>query len=128
MVSSDRTLSALTALVAVLRDAGEDIEGLVRDAQGLAEKVAAASLGDALAGEKRPLLVTRLTRLVDRLIEAGSEVRRAEAHQLREEGYTQERIAEVFGVTRQRAGALLKVRGALSPTAATGSAGAAAGS
>jgi len=42
------------------------------------------------------------------LVEAGSRLRRAEAHALHAEGMTMEQIAELFGVTRQRVSALLR--------------------
>ena len=61
----------------------------------------------AIGEEPRPLVISRLARLLDDLADAGAEVRRAEAAQLHAEGLSQGRIAQVFGVTRQRVSALL---------------------
>lgn len=65
-------------------------------------------LKDVVVEEERPLVVTRLTALIDGLQVAAGEVRRAGAAQLRAEGLTHDQIAALFGVTRQRAAALLK--------------------
>ena len=68
-----------------------------------------------MAAEPRPLIITKLVEITDRLHEAGGEVRRAEAHQLREEGRTHDQIAELFGVTRQRVAQLLDSREVKAP-------------
>lgn len=58
--------------------------------------------------EERPLIPELLTENIEALHEVGSLLRRTEAAALRAHGYTMERIAEIFGVTRQRISALLK--------------------
>ena|SRR5579884_2559770 len=111
MARSDRTVTALRALAVAFNDSAGELAGLADRAERLARELeSGSSLADALARESRPLMVTRLTQLGDLLTDAGAEVRRAEAHQLREEGLTQEGIAELFGVSRQRVAALLKPR------------------
>ena len=65
-------------------------------------------LAQAMAAEPRPLIISKLVEITDRLHEKGGGVRRAEARQLQAEGHTHEQIAGVFGVTRQRTSALLK--------------------
>ena len=62
-----------------------------------------------VTAEERPLIISRMTELIDLMSDAAAEVRRAEAHQLRAEGLSHESIAQLFGVTRQRAAALLTV-------------------
>ncbi len=59
------------------------------------------------SAEKRPLIVEMITDNLNRLTNAGTTFRRAEARALHREGVTMERIAELFGVTRQRVSALL---------------------
>ena len=58
--------------------------------------------------EARPLVVELLTDVLDELAAAGSGFRRAEARALRADGLSQERIGELFGVTRQRVSVLLQ--------------------
>jgi len=111
VATSDRTVSALHAVAGAFRAAAEELVGLAARADVLAEELeGGSSLTEAMAAEKRPLIITRLTQLSDILHDAASEVRRAEASQLREEGLTHEGVAEVFGVSRQRVAVLLKPR------------------
>ncbi len=58
-------------------------------------------------GEPQPLIINLLSENIDALHNVGSTMRKAEAIALRAHGYTMERIAELFGVTRQRISALL---------------------
>ena len=111
MAQSERTISALRSLAAAFTDSAGEMVGLAGRAEHLARELeSGTSLSHALVREPRPLMVTRLTQLGDLLTHAGAEVRRAEAHQLRDEALTQEAIAELFGVSRQRVAALLKPR------------------
>lgn len=64
-------------------------------------------LAEVVAEEPRPLVIARLTELLDELADAGAEARRAEAAQLSAEGLTQGQIGALFGVSRQRVSALL---------------------
>lgn len=50
----------------------------------------------------RPLIPTLITENIEALQDVGAMLRRAEAAALRAHGYTMERIADLFGVTRQR--------------------------
>ncbi|HET7530865.1 MAG TPA: hypothetical protein VFJ98_07900 [Mycobacteriales bacterium] len=61
--------------------------------------------------EGRPLLVETISSALERLASAGSGFRRAEAKALHDEGLSMERVATLFGVTRQRVSALLRDRG-----------------
>lgn len=58
----------------------------------------------------RPLLVERLTDVLEELANAGAAFRRAEARALHEQGLSQEAIGALFGVSRQRVSVLLKER------------------
>ena len=61
-----------------------------------------------VTGTDGPLIVQLLTDSSAALDTCGAQVRRAEAEALYAEGLTMEQIAEVFGVSRQRVGALLR--------------------
>jgi hypothetical protein len=103
-----RTSEALERLATVLTRVGDDLRPLARRAEHLRDELAdGSSLTDAMRAEPRPLLISRMTELIDELIGAALAVRRAEARQLRREGASQQQIAEIFGVTRQRVAALL---------------------
>jgi hypothetical protein len=105
---STRTVAAFDALIQALQEACEDMQLLVERAEQTRDRIAGGVvLSDFVAAEPRPLIITRMTELLDALSDAAAEVRRAEAHQLRAEGLSHERIAQLFGVTRQRAAALL---------------------
>src|SRR4051794_15009883 len=105
---AQRTAAAFDGLAATLRGAQDDIGVLIRRAEDAGIAVGSGQpLADFVAAEDRPLVITKMTELLDRMSDAAAEVRRAEAHQLRAEGLSHERIATLFGVTRQRAAALL---------------------
>lgn len=106
---SARTVRALRVLADTLRSTATDLDQLATRSEALAVELGGGvTLAEAMPREPRPLIISKLTEITDRLYDAGGEVRRAEAHQLRDEGLTQEAIAEQFGVSRQRAGALLR--------------------
>lgn len=105
---SARTIAAFDALVATLHSTRDELEALARRASHTRDHVAGGVLlSEFVAAEPRPLIITRMTELLDAMSDAAAEVRRAEAHQLRAEGLSHERIAKLFGVTRQRVAALL---------------------
>lgn len=60
--------------------------------------------------EERPLVVESVTSVLDQLSAVGSRFRRAQAKALHHEGLSMERVATLFGVTRQRVSALLRDR------------------
>jgi hypothetical protein len=65
---------------------------------------------DIVSSEQRPLVVESVTSVLDRLSAVGSRFRRAQAQALHREGLSMERVAALFGVTRQRVSALLRDR------------------
>ena len=103
-----RTSAAMASLAACLREVRHDLAVLADRADHVGDAVAdGRPLLTVVAGEPRPLIITRMTELLEQLAASAAEVRRAEAHQLRAEGLSHERIAALFGVTRQRVAALL---------------------
>jgi hypothetical protein len=105
---SARTVAAFDALVRTLQATRREIDVLVDRAEQASRQIAdGVVLSEFVATEPRPLIITLMTELLDAMSDAAAEVRRAEAHQLRAEGLSHERIAQLFGVTRQRAAALL---------------------
>ncbi len=57
----------------------------------------------------RPMVVETISANIERLRSSGAALRRAHARALHDEGLTMEQIAELFGVTRQRISAILRV-------------------
>ena len=111
MTSSRHTIAALDKLESVLLASVQDIERLlVRVAAVRSGLQEGKSLSDLIDASERPLIIERLAVLLDRLGDASSGLRRAEAQQLFAEGFTRTRIATTFGVSRQRATTLLSRR------------------
>lgn len=105
---AERTSAALRHLSAGLRSAAQELRHLADRADVVADAVDSGQpLVAVMAAETRPLIITRMTQLVDEMVDLGAEVRRAEAAQLQAEGLTQGKVAKVFGVTRQRVSVLL---------------------
>jgi hypothetical protein len=108
MTSSRHTIAALDKLEEVLRAALDDVNGLLTRVSDLRARLEAGeSLSGVLDAVQRPLIIESLSNLLDRLGDASSGLRRAEAQQLFAEGFTRTRIAATFGVSRQRATTLL---------------------
>ena len=61
-----------------------------------------------MSGEDRPLVVERISTVLASLATAGHAWRREQAAALQRENVSINRIAALFGVTRQRISALLK--------------------
>lgn len=73
-----------------------------------AELAAGRPLSDVVLEEERPLIVELITRNIEALQQTGRALRRAEAEALQAHGWTATRIAELFGVSRQRISELLR--------------------
>jgi hypothetical protein len=78
-----------------------------RARQLLAHREAGRTWLDIVAAEKRPLVVERVSAVLATLADTGGAWRREEAAALRRERVSINRIAALFGVTRQRISALL---------------------
>ncbi len=63
---------------------------------------------DIVSAEARPLVVERISTVLSGLAGAGSAWRKAQAHALQDEQVSINRIATLYGVTRQRISALLR--------------------
>jgi hypothetical protein len=111
--ADDPVLEALDAFVAALRaNEASAHEATARAELIRAQRAAGRSYREIVAAEDRPLIVEIASRNLERLHEAGSRLRRAEARALHREGMTMDAIAQLFGVTRQRVSALLRGNGA----------------
>jgi hypothetical protein len=108
-VPDDPFLRALDDLERVLEDeAGRQraIKQRIRQIRRL--RAAGKPYADIVPGEERPLIVQLLSESRLALDDVGARVRRTEAQVLHSEGFTMDRIAELFGVTRQRVSGLLR--------------------
>lgn len=76
----------------------------------LAERRQGRSWYEIVAAEERPLIVEQITSAMSALATAGGQWRRTQAQALHAEAVSINRIAELYGVTRQRVSALLRAR------------------
>ena len=101
--------AAADELVVALDDAIARLHQARDRAQALRQAMTQGGpLREIVTQEDRPLVVELLTDVQDLLADSGGRFRRAEARALHEEGASMERIAALFGVTRQRVSALLR--------------------
>ena len=111
MTESDDAQEALRALDLILE---RSIAELQAARERLRHVVDARDSGvpwrEIADNEERPLVVESLSRVLDQLSVGGSRFRRAQAQALYAEGLSMERVASLFGVTRQRVSALLRDR------------------
>jgi molecular chaperone DnaK (HSP70) len=108
----ERTDQALAALCDAVERAQERLAQVqVRTTHLRTERAAGREYVDIVRAEERPLVVEMLTDVLDELARAGAEFRRAEARVLHASGMSHEAIGQLFGVTRQRVGALLQGAG-----------------
>ncbi len=102
-------IRALDDLVAVLEQDIAAYEKVKRRAEEMKRRrLEGSSYRDIVENAQHPLIVETISTAMARLAEAGSRFRRSEARALYAEGMTQEEIARLFGVTRQRISALLR--------------------
>jgi hypothetical protein len=102
-------LDALDEVVIALEATCAESKVAADEAKVMRDKSRAGTpLHESFNGCGDPTLIVRLSQLQQRLSEAGSRLRRAQARLLQHEGLSTERIAELFGVTRQRVSALLR--------------------
>jgi hypothetical protein len=104
----DETITELRGLVEVIDDTIARLEAVRQRAAYIEGRRLDGDLYRVIvAAEERPLIVESLSMVLDSLATAAGRFRRAEAAALHGEGWTHERIAQFFGVTRQRIGILL---------------------
>jgi hypothetical protein len=102
---------ALRELVAELDRCVEELaQARVRAEELLHERRSGHTWTEIVAREERPLVVERISTVLASLARAGHSWRREQALALQREQVSINRIAAMFGVTRQRISALLKER------------------
>ncbi|GAB3194777.1 hypothetical protein GCM10027261_13460 [Geodermatophilus arenarius] len=107
--AGDDAVAALEQLVREIdRCAAELQDARTRAEQLLSQRRSGDSWLDIVTEESRPLVVERITTVLGALAGAGSTWRRAQARALQAEHVSINRIAAMFGVTRQRISALLR--------------------
>lgn len=100
---------ALDALVAELDRCIEELEqARSRAAELVRHRRDGGAWLDVVTGEARPLIVERISRVLAALATVGHTWRREQAAALHDEQVSINRIAALFGVTRQRISALLR--------------------
>lgn len=109
MTPDDPPLQELDLLLDALARNAAAIEAVRERAQQVrSRRTAGEPWSDIVRSEPRPLIVELLSDNLGRISAAGGRFRRAEARALHAEGMTMDRIAELFGVSRQRISALLR--------------------
>ncbi len=107
----DPAVQALDQLVTVLGTCITELAGARERAEKLREERAAGRAWlDIVTVESRPLVVEQISTVMSALASAGGTWRREEAYALASEQVSINRIAALFGVTRQRISALLRER------------------
>ena len=99
-----RLVGELDVVVRELRSARE------RAVELLAQRGQGRSWYEIVAAEQRPLIVEQISSVMSSLADAGGQWRRTQAQALHDEAVSINRIAELYGVTRQRVSALLRPR------------------
>ena len=108
---ADSTLAALEELIGGIDSAVEELQrARVRAGELALQRQAGRAWLDIVSSETRPLIVEQLSSALATLTAAGSAWRREEAAALHREHVSINRIAGLFGVTRQRISALLQER------------------
>ena len=106
---TDEVLAALEQLTAALAGTERRAREIVERGKGHARhRAAGRSWRDITQSEDRPRTLDLLRETLDALQHANSRYRRALAQELHAEGVAMQRIAEMFGVTRQRVAHILK--------------------
>lgn len=107
----DPALTALRSLVAALDTCADELSHARERAERLVEqRETGRAWLDIVTAEPRPLVVERISTVLATLATAGSAWRREQARALHAEQVSINRIAAMFGVTRQRISALLRDR------------------
>lgn len=108
MKPDDAVLAALDELLTVLLESAKRNQIAIRHADVIRLlRERGHRYSEIVPMEKRPLIVELVTESLNKLSQASSRFRRAEACALYSEGLTMAEIADLFGVTRQRIAALL---------------------
>jgi hypothetical protein len=107
----DAATGALEDLIAELKLCIDGLEQALRRAEQLRQqRRSGQSWSHIVSSEARPLIVERITHALESLTTAGGRWRREQARALHAEGMSINRIAALFGVTRQRISTLVRKR------------------
>lgn len=107
--STDPAATALQRLVTEIDSSLAELDQARTRAEALLrERRAGRPWLEVVTAESRPLIVESVSSVLSRLSGAGHEWRREQALALREESVSINRIAALFGVTRQRISALVR--------------------
>ena len=107
--ASDGATDALRTLVTELDACIGELEEARRRAESLlTARESGRAWYDIVGAEERPLIVERISTVLGTLSTAGHRWRREQAAALQGEDVSINRIAAMFGVTRQRISALLR--------------------
>ncbi|SDF68432.1 hypothetical protein [Klenkia brasiliensis] len=100
---------ALASLVDALDDVVEELTLARERARVLqSQRGSGRDWYDIVSSEERPLIVEQISSAIASLSTAGSQWRREQATALSAEGVSINKIAALYGVTRQRVSALLR--------------------
>ena len=106
---TDEVLAAIDAVVEVLTHNQVRTDATLQRAADLrTQRLAGRSYADILEHSDHPQLVEMLTLTVLELHDVGHRLRTVQAWALRQEGLSTQRIAQIYGVSRQRIMALLR--------------------
>ena len=110
--ADDPAVQALEGLITCLGASIEELQrARMRAEQLLVGRRAGHAWLELVTDEARPLVVESISAVLGSLATAGHAWRREEAAALQRENVSINRIAALFGVTRQRISALLRERG-----------------
>jgi hypothetical protein len=103
--------AALSLLIAAVDEVIEEL-ALARERARILQRqrTGGRDWHDIVSSEERPLIVEQISSAIASLSTAGSRWRREQATALSAEGVSINRIAALYGVTRQRVSALLRGR------------------
>lgn len=111
---NDELLEALDELLVVLRESSERNRLAIRQAEAIRKlHRGGQSYREIFVRDKGSLIRQVTNDNVDRLVQASAKLRWAEAKALHAEGLTMDKIADLFGLTRQRISSLLRESGEL---------------
>jgi hypothetical protein len=120
IADDDPAIRAPAELRAQIRRSVHALEAADERLEQLIElRAAGRSWFEIVSNERRPLVVETITRVLEDLGEVGSYFRREEALALQRENVSNNRIGQLFGVTRQRISALVRDREVPRPRRAT---------
>ncbi len=110
----DELVEALDTLLVVLRESAKRTQLAIRQAEAIRRLHLGGRTCREIFDRDERSLIRQVTRdNVDQLVQASARLRWAEAKALHAEGMTMDKIAALFGLTRQRISALLKETGDL---------------